>query len=162
MHSHSAHQPDRKETIDMYKKLALMVFLSVCAMYVLMYAMVDRLENVVPNINQFYMAGLMAMPMLLIEIILMWKMYPRKDWNWVILSFGIVGTILFYVGVREQAGVGDAQFLKSMIPHHGAAVLMVEKTELHDPEIKALADGIIKAQQAEIAQMKAKLKELGQ
>lgn len=47
-----------------------------------------------------------------------------------------------------------------MIPHHGAAILMVEKTSLNDPEIKKLAQNIISTQQAEITQMKAKLKEL--
>ncbi len=47
-----------------------------------------------------------------------------------------------------------------MIPHHAAAVLMVEKASLTDPEIKELANKIITSQQAEIQQMKGKLKEL--
>jgi uncharacterized protein (DUF305 family) len=37
---------------------------------------------------------------------------------------------------------------------------MVEKTSIHDPEIQELANKIIVSQQAEIEQMKAKLKEL--
>ncbi len=47
-----------------------------------------------------------------------------------------------------------------MIPHHAAAILMVEETPITDPEIKKLADGIIAAQQAEIELMKTKIKEL--
>lgn len=34
--------------------------LSFAAMYGLMYAMLDRLDNVYPNLNQLYMAGLMT------------------------------------------------------------------------------------------------------
>ncbi len=47
-----------------------------------------------------------------------------------------------------------------MIPHHGAAILMVEKAKLTDPEIKKLAEEIITSQNREIEQMKAKLEEL--
>ena len=41
-----------------------MMGLSFVAMYALMYAMVDQWANVYNNVNQFYMAGLMAAPML--------------------------------------------------------------------------------------------------
>ena len=144
----------------MYKKLALMILLSFAAMYILMYAMVDKFSNVIPNVNQFYMAGLMAMPMVIIELMVMGSMYKNKKLNIILSSSGMVALIVFYVCIRQQAGVGDKQFLKSMIPHHAAAILMVEKTSLNDPEIQELASKIISSQQAEIEQMKAKLKEL--
>lgn len=137
-----------------------MVVLSFAAMYILMYAMVDKFSNVIPNVNQFYMAGLMAMPMMIIELIVMGSMYKKKKLNIVLFASGSVALIVFYLCIRQQAGVGDKQFLKSMIPHHAAAILMVEKTPIHDPEIQELADKIIVSQQAEIEQMKAKLKEL--
>ncbi len=54
MHSHA------------YARLAAMTVLSFISMYILMYAMVDQLANVYPNINQFYMAGLMTAPMVII------------------------------------------------------------------------------------------------
>ena len=56
--------------------------------------------------------------------------------------------------------VGDKQFLKSMIPHHAAAILMVKEAKLSDPEIIELGQEIIASQEAEIEQMKAKLKGL--
>jgi hypothetical protein len=40
-----------------------------------MYSMADPISNVYPNINQFYMAGLMTMPMIIIEVLLMRSMY---------------------------------------------------------------------------------------
>jgi uncharacterized protein (DUF305 family) len=153
-HSTSSH------TGMMYKKLALMVVLSFAAMYILMYAMVDKFSNVIPNVNQFYMAGLMTMPMMIIELIVMGSMYKKKKLNIILFASGSIVLIVFFLCIRQQAGVGDKQFLKSMIPHHAAAILMVEKTPIEDPEIQELANKIIVSQQAEIQQMKAKLKEL--
>lgn len=144
----------------MYYRFGLMLVLSFVAMYGLMYAMVDRFSNVIPNVNQFYMAGLMTMPMLILEILVMGSMYGKKKLNLVLVLAGISGLVGFYMGIREQVAVKDKQFLKSMIPHHAAAILMVEKASLTDPEIKRLADEIVQAQEGEIAWMKAKLQEL--
>lgn len=137
-----------------------MIILSFIAMYVLMYAMVDRFENALPNINQFYMAGLMTAAMVVIEMLLMGKMYRNRKINTAIVIVGIVALAGFWLGIRKQTAVSDKQFLKSMIPHHAAAVLMVKQTDLTDPEIRKLAKGIIEAQEKEIAFMKQKLKEL--
>ncbi len=157
---HHEHQSHKEMGVGMYKKLAIMLVLSFVAMYILMYAMVDKLENVVPNINQFYMAALMTMPMLIIELLVMGGMYMKKRFNAFLLISGILGLVVFFLCIHQQAAVKDKQFLKSMIPHHAAAVLMVEKASLIDPEIKELANKIITSQQQEIQQMKNKLKEL--
>lgn len=143
-----------------YQKLALMVFFSFISMYILMYSMVDSFSNVIPNVNQFYMAALMTMPMIIIELLLMSAMYMNKKWNLVILSISFLALVGLFILIRQQSAVTDKQFLKSMIPHHGAAILMTKKAAIQDPEVKALSEKIIKDQQAEIEQMKAKLKEL--
>jgi uncharacterized protein (DUF305 family) len=143
-----------------YGKFALMILLSFIAMYVLMYAMVDRFANVVPNINQFYMAGLMTAPMITIEMLLMGSMYKSRRTNAIIIVIGILALGSFFMLIRYQTAVSDKQFLKSMIPHHAGAILMVEEADLSDPEIKKLAADIISSQQKEIDFMKAKLEEL--
>lgn len=134
--------------------------LSFISMYILMYSMVNAFENVFNNVNQVYMAGLMAAPMIIIEIILMRSMYMNKQLNLVIIVFSAVALIAFYMSIRKQAFISDKQFLKSMIPHHAGAILMCENANIQDPEIKKLCEEIIASQQREIAQMKAKLKEL--
>lgn len=157
---HQNHSHEGKSDTGMYLKLALMAVVSFIAMYILMYSMVDKFSNVVPNVNQFYMAGLMAMPMVIIELIIMRGMYKNSKLNIGIFAVALVASALFYTGIRQQVGVGDKQFLKSMIPHHAAAILMVEEADLTDPEVQKLANDIITAQKAEIAQMEAKLKEM--
>ena len=143
-----------------YKKLLWMMFISFAAMFILMYAMLDKLENVIPNVNQFYMAGLMASPMLLIELLLMQKMYPHEKFSVSLMGLGLVLLLLFWSGIRKQTAVDDIQFLKSMIPHHAGAILMVEESQLEDPEVKKLAEEIISAQNREIEFMKAKIRQL--
>ena len=155
-HNKQSHDMGNK----MYLKFALMILLSFFAMYILMYTMVDSFSNVFPNVNQFYMAGLMTMPMVLLELVIMGGMYMKKKLNIVIMIIGCILGIGFYLGIRQQAGVGDRQFLKSMIPHHAAAILMGNEASVTDPEIKELIKNIITSQQLEIDQMKAKLKEL--
>ncbi|CCH03605.1 hypothetical protein FAES_pFAES01115 (plasmid) [Fibrella aestuarina BUZ 2] len=143
-----------------YGKLVLMIVLSFISMYILMYAMVDRLANVVPNYNQFYMAGLMTMPMVIIELLVMSAMYPDKRRNTLILAGSVVALLGFYALIRQQTAISDRQFVKSMIPHHAGAILMAKEARLTDPELQKLSQDIIQAQEKEIAQMKAKLQQL--
>ena len=143
-----------------YGRLFAMVVLSFISMYVLMYAMVDRFANVYPNFNQFYMAGLMAAPMLIIELLLMGSMYPDKKLNTALIVAGVLALGLFWMLIRQQTAINDTQFLKSMIPHHAGALLMCEKAPVQDAQIQALCRTIISGQQAEIDQMKVMLDRL--
>lgn len=152
------HSMDKKH----YGRLLIMAILSFLAMYALMYAMVDSFANVFPNVNQFYMAGLMTAPMVILEVILMGAMYSNKKWNvWIIIA-SIILLIAFWLGIRQQVFVSDEQFLKSMIPHHAGAILMCEEAPLHNLEIRELCQNIIKSQKEEIDQMKRLLGKNGQ
>ena len=146
---------------SMYLNLSIMAVLSFISMFVFMYMMVDSFANVYPNLNQFYMAGLMTAPMIVIEIFVMWSMYNNKKVNLIIAGVSIVLLVLFSFFIREQTAISDKEFLKSMIPHHGGAMLMCDNTNLQDAEIKELCKGIVSSQQSEIDWMKRKLDELG-
>ena len=137
-----------------YLRLLAMSVLSFVAMYILMYAMVDRLDDVYPNLNQFYMAALMVCPMVLIELILMRAMYANRSVNIAIAAASILVFGASWAMIRQQTAIGDVQFLKSMIPHHSGAILMCEKAAIGDPEIQALCGDIVPGQQSEITRMK--------
>jgi hypothetical protein len=143
-----------------YRHLVMMAVLSFVAMYILMYAMVDTIGNVYNNINQFYMAGLMTAPMVIIELFVMRSMYKDQLRNMLIIAVSVLAALLFFFLIRQQGAISDRQFLRSMIPHHSGAILMCEEAEITDPEIAQLCDTIIASQEREIDQMKAKLQEL--
>ncbi len=143
-----------------YSRLLLMAVLSFVSMYVLMYAMVDRFANVYANLNQFYMAGLMAAPMVVIELALMGAMYGDRRKNAVIMAVSLLALIGFWISIRQQTAITDTQFLRSMIPHHAGAILMCEEAPIRDVEIRQLCEAIVSSQRSEIDQMKAKLAEL--
>ena len=66
---HGTH--NTKHASAMYKRFAIMAVVMFGAMYFIMYAMIDGLRNLIPNINNLYMTLLMTSAMLLIELAIM-------------------------------------------------------------------------------------------
>lgn len=143
-----------------YYMLALMLTISFCAMYIVMFLNVASIDHIYLSLTRFYMTLLMISPMALIMLLLMPKMYTHKKRN----IFIVVGSIAVFVfsltALRTQTPIGDIQYMKAMIPHHSSAILTSTHAELKDPEVRNLANGIIKSQEKEIAEMKDLLKKL--
>lgn len=62
-----------------------------------------------------------------------------------------------WIGMRQQAAVGDRRFLRSMIPNHSGAIFMCQEAALTNPEVIVLCRTIVESQKQEIATMKAML-----
>lgn len=150
------HPQNESSKSDMKPYLRLLVALSISyvVMFAAMFSRVNVLDNVFLGLNQVYMAGLMVAPMLLIMLTVMGSMYKNKRLNAVLLVAGVALTALFWMLVRTQAGIGNRQFLRSMIPHHAGAILVCEESSLTDPRIEELCRQIIDSQEREIREMK--------
>ena len=104
-------------SLAMYKRFAVMAVAMFIAMYFIMYAMIDGLNNLIPNINNLYMTLLLVSAMLIIELLIMKGMYQNKKINWAVIAVSLGIGIFSWFGIREQINVGDKQFVKGMIPH---------------------------------------------
>ena len=103
------------------------------------------------HMNDMYMILLMASLMIFLTILSDDKKHFNKN---LLIFFGILVILIFWL-IRKQIFVTDSQYLKGMIPHHSMAILMSEKIRerTQNPQIKKLADQIIKSQTEEIKQM---------
>lgn len=158
-HSDMKHTEKEAHGHRPYVMLMVSLALSYAVMFLLMYAMADRWEHVYFNLSNVYMTGLMAGSMLPIMLLTMPRMYKNKKLNAALWG----GAALLLAGswflLRAEAGVGDWQFMRAMIPHHSAAIQMVRESDLTDPRVKKLGEEIVSSQEREIAEMKALLAE---
>lgn len=141
-----------------YMGLLLMLVFHFIIMFAVMYTMVDRWEDVIINLNQFYMTVMMVLPMTSGMLFFMSSMYPNQKLNYFLHAVTVILFFVFLYFMRAQTFVGEKQFLKSMIPHHSGAILMCEKASLSDPEIIEFCKAIIQTQEKEISEMKDMLK----
>ncbi|MGZ5283493.1 MAG: DUF305 domain-containing protein [Bacteroidia bacterium] len=131
-----------------------MLLISFIVMYLVMFLNVDRFEHIYLSLSRTYMTLLMVSPMALLMLGMMPMMYKNKKLNMIIAASAIVVFIAALAGLRSQAMISDIQYMKAMIPHHSSAILTSRNANIKDPEVKRLADEIIKAQEEEITKMK--------
>ena len=148
---HRNHQP--------YAALLVSLGASFIVMYAIMYSMADRWSHVYFNLSNVYMTGLMAGSMLPIMLATMPGMFKNRSWNIALWAASVAVLALFWVLLRYEAGVGDRQFMRAMIPHHSAAIQMCKQSSLTDPRVRKLCEQIVTSQEREIAEMKALLAE---
>jgi uncharacterized protein (DUF305 family) len=89
---------------------------------------------------------------------------PKGDSSPSSLAFHGINTKMHAAMSIAFTGNADVDFVKGMIPHHQGAIDMA-KTVIafgKDPEVRRLAEEIVKAQEGEIALMREWLKKNGQ
>ncbi|WP_235297623.1 DUF305 domain-containing protein [Portibacter marinus] len=143
-----------------YTVFLLMLISSAIAMYITMYLNTYEMNHVYFSWTRMYMTLMGVSTMAIIMFLFMKKMYKDRGRNLLI----ILGSIIVFVAslflVRAQKPIEDVKWMKAMIPHHSIAILTSKHAEISDPEVKKLADEIIKAQEKEIKEMKKMIERL--
>ncbi|QFU12062.1 hypothetical protein FIU84_08655 [Stutzerimonas frequens] len=143
-----------------YWRFAAMIATSTFVMFGLMYLNTYAFEHVFWSETRAWMALLMGAVMAVIMLSFMLSMYQKKRINIAIYIGSVVVFALTLWLVRSQATVGDAEYMKAMIPHHSIAIMTSERAQITDPRVRKLADEIIAAQRREISEMKYLINEL--
>jgi heme/copper-type cytochrome/quinol oxidase subunit 4 len=143
-----------------YLRFALMILTSVVVMYGLTYLNTYALDHIYFSETRLYMAIMMGASMAVIMLLYMLHMYKNRAANMAIIA----GALIVFAGsiylVRSQVLVDQVSYMRAMIPHHSIAILTSRRATITDPRVRELADGIIKAQVKEIAEMKALIAKL--
>jgi len=129
-------------------------------MYLVMYTMINSLANFHLNLNNTYMTLMMVAPMAIVMLVAMRGMFPSRARNWAIIAIAAVVFAGSYVAMREQTAIGNAEFIRAMVPHHSGAILMCREANISDGELADLCQRIIRGQQEEIDQMERILSRL--
>lgn len=143
-----------------YGRFLLMIATSTVVMFGLMYLNTYATDHVTFSQTRSWMALTMGAAMALIMLAFMWKMYPNTKVNAVIAVVGVAAFGVSVALVRSQATVDDVSYMSAMIPHHSIAILTSRRAHIEDARVRKLADGIVEAQEREIAEMKALIADL--
>jgi uncharacterized protein (DUF305 family) len=143
-----------------YWKFGGMVVTSTIVMFMFKYWSTYQVDHIFFSETRAYMAMLMGATMAVIMLLFMRNMLKNRKINIGITLGSIVVFALSLYLLRSQTLVDDTDYMEAMIPHHSIAILTSERAEITDPQVRKLADEIIKAQRKEIAEMKALIEDL--
>ncbi|MFP5224619.1 MAG: DUF305 domain-containing protein [Actinomycetota bacterium] len=130
-----------------------MILTAIVAMYALTYVNTYAASHIEWSETRVYMSIVMGGAMIIIMLGYMWDMYDRLAVNLGLIGLAALMIAAGTVLVRTQATVQDSSYMSAMIPHHSIAILTSENSEISDVRVCQLAEGIIKAQNREIAEM---------
>ena len=116
--------------------------------------MVNSLSDITNNIGKAYMATIMALFMILLEVMMHDHQYSVFSLHFYV---GIVAALAIFIYLyRKQVAIKDKQYLEGMIEHHSMALLtseeILKKTDNYD--IAKLAKNIIQTQTDELRTMR--------
>ena len=87
--------------------------------------MISNKEYITNNIGKAYMATIMGLSMVIIEIMMHDHQYSVLSMNWYIGLFVLIA--LFIYLYRKQIAIDDKQYLEGMIEHHSMALFTSEE-----------------------------------
>ena len=137
-----------------YKRLMAMVGTSTALMFGLMYLNTYALGHVMWSETRFWMVFVMGAVMAVVMLLFMWRTYKNTAKNWTVLAVAAATFAVALFLVRSQSTIDESEYMAAMIPHHSIAILTSERAHIKDKRAQELANGIIRAQRKEIAEMK--------
>lgn len=112
--------------------------------------MVNKLTYITNNIGKAYLATIMGLFMVLIEVMMHDHQYSVLSVNWYTILFALLAVFAYLY--RNQIAIDDKQYLEGMIEHHSMGLFQSEeilkKTDNYN--IAKLAKNIIQTQTDEI------------
>ena len=116
--------------------------------------MVNKQLYITNNLGKAYMASIMGIFMLFLEVMMHDYQYKILSLN--LYAFIAAGLALFVYLYRNQIAINDKQYLEGMIEHHSMALHtsenILKKTDNYD--VAKLAKNIIQVQNDELRIMK--------
>jgi steroid 5-alpha reductase family enzyme len=116
--------------------------------------MVDSFSNITNSIGKAYLAVIMGLFMVLLEIGMHDMQYSVFSSTKYIIIVILLG--LFIYLYKKQVAINDKQYLEEMIEHHSMALLtseeILKKTDSYN--VAKIAKNIIQKQKDEIREMK--------
>jgi hypothetical protein len=124
--------------------------------------MTNQLSEITNSLGKVYIAGLMGLSMLVVEIMMHDHQYGVISTKTYAVLAGLIGLVTFLY--RKQIAIDDKMYVRGMIEHHSMALLtskrILEKTDNYD--VAKLAKNIIQKQEDEIAVMLPLLRKVEQ
>jgi uncharacterized membrane protein YczE len=122
--------------------------------------MVNKNAYITNNLGKGYMAVIMGLFMVLLEVMMHDHQYSVLSLR-SYLFFGI-GLALFIYLYRVQKGINDKQYLEGMVEHHSMGIFTSEEIlkKTNDYNVAKIAKNIIQKQKDEIREMKDLLKKI--
>ena len=116
--------------------------------------MVSSKMYITNNLGKAYMAVIMAIFMVFLEVMMHDHQYHILSLNlYAILAAGLVLFVYLY---RKQIAIDDKQYLEGMIEHHSMGIFTSEEIlkKTNDYNVAKLAKNIIQTQKDEIREMR--------
>lgn len=152
---------DQRQSMGMgWARFAAMIAVSTAIMFFLMYQLVYSWDHVLFSITRLVSSFVMACVMTAVMLGFMWKMYRPNGVKIAVLAAAVIGGVILLLVNRSQSLIGDADFMKAMIPHHSIAINNARKADIRDPRVRYLADRIIRDQVKEITEMKLLIEDI--
>jgi hypothetical protein len=116
--------------------------------------MIEKISDFTNSIGKAYMAIIMGIFMVLMEVAMHDHQYDVCSTNFYIAL--VAALLLFVYLYRKQVAIKDKQYLEGMIEHHSMALLTSKEilTKTDDYNVAKLAKNIIQTQETEIKVMK--------